>query len=83
MGCLVSIAGPCPVGCQGLLCAEAASHWLIGLGQEEVGCRNLGDLGLLLAHWWVEPGSGVGGCGAGVPKSCVILQVDRAVSCIG
>lgn len=28
-------------------------------------------LGLVLAHWWAEPGSGVGGCGALIPGSSV------------
>lgn len=48
MGGLVSLAGPCPVNYQGLCCADAASYWLTGLGQEEVGLRNLRDLGLVL-----------------------------------
>ena len=29
---------PVLAGCQGLLCAEAASHWLVGLGHEIAGC---------------------------------------------
>ena len=37
-------------------------------------------LGLVLAHWWVEPGSGVGGCGAGDPRSSVGVLVGQTGS---
>ena len=83
VGGLVSLAGPCPVNYQGLCCVDAVSYWLTGLGQEEAGLRNLGDLGLVLPHWEAEPRSGVGGCGAGVPRSSVGLLVDGAVSWYG
>ena len=31
--------------------------------------------GLVQAYWWAEPGSGVGGCGTGVPEFSVDLLV--------
>ena len=42
MGGLVDMAGPGPVGCQALPCAEAAGCWLAGLGHEAAGCRTPG-----------------------------------------
>ena len=37
MGSLVIVAGPGPVGCQVLLCTEAAGHWLEGPSHKAAG----------------------------------------------
>ena len=35
----------------------------MGLGHKVDGCGAWGILGLVLDHWWVELGFGMGGCG--------------------
>ena len=52
MGSLVGVAGPSSLGCQDLPYLEDASHWCAGPGLREFP-------GLLLVHWWAEPGSRV------------------------
>ena len=42
-----------------------------------------GSLGLVLAHWCAEPGSGVGSCGAVVSRPSVGLLVGGASSLHG
>ena len=59
---------------------EPASCWLAGPHHKAAGYRNLMDPGLVLAHWWAEPGSEVGGCMASVPRSSVGLLVGGAGS---
>ena len=44
---------------------EAAVCWKTRLAHDAAGCRSLGVLGLVLAHWWAELGFKVGGCGVG------------------
>ena len=41
-----------------------------------------GVLGLVLAHWWTEPCSGMVSCGARVPGSSVGLLVGGVSSCM-
>lgn len=53
-------ASPC-------LFVEAAICWKTRLAHDAAGCRSLGVLGLVLAHWWAELGFKVGGCGVGGP----------------
>lgn len=59
------------VGYQALLCEEAARRLLEGLCHEATGYG---------APWLAEPDSGVGGCGARVPRSSVSLPVSGAGS---
>lgn len=42
---------PGPVGCQAVLCAEAAGHWWVGLGHRAAGSGTPGPQGLVMAHW--------------------------------
>ena len=37
-------------------------------------------LGLVLAHWWEEPGSSTGSCRAEGPGSSLVLLVGQAIS---
>ena len=67
-----------PVSCQALPCVEDAGHWWAGLGHEAADC-GLVVLGLVLAHWWLELGSGVGTV-LGSSRYSVGLQVGGASS---
>ena len=42
VGGLVGVAGPLPGWFLGPAFAEAAGHWLVGLGHEVTGCRTPG-----------------------------------------
>ena len=70
---------PCPPSHQALPFVEAAGRWLEGPDHQVAGCV-LPWLGvvpeLVLAHWWAEVGSEMGGCGAGLLKSGFSLLVS-------
>ena len=71
---------PCLAACQALSFAESVDHWWEGQVHKAADYRSPGILGLVLTHGWTEPGSGVGGCGAGVPRSGVVLLVGGSSS---
>ena len=58
---------PGPVAYHALPCVEAAGHWLMGLSHDVAVCGTVDVPGLVLAHWWSQVCSWVGGCGAGFP----------------
>ena len=51
-----------------------------GAGSQVSWIHSLGKLGLVLAHWWVEPGPGVTGYRAGVLRANVRLLMGRTVA---
>lgn len=54
---LVGMAGSQSGWLPVLLCVEAASCGLVGLGHEAADCSTPGASRLVLAQWWAEPGS--------------------------
>ena len=54
---LVGMAGSQSGWLPVLLCVEAASCGLGGLGHEAADCSTPGASRLVLAQWWAEPGS--------------------------
>ena len=74
MGSLVDMAIHSSVGCQALPYVEVASCWWRSWVTRWLSVEPWGVLGLLLVHWWAEPGSGVGSCETWVPGSSVSCQ---------
>ena len=66
MGSLVGVADLWSNYMQGSALAEIVSHWLVGPCHKATGCGDLGVKGLVLAHWWADMDSLLGGCGSRV-----------------
>ena len=80
LGGLVGVAGP-QSGCL-LGPALCESFWPLvgGIGPHAADFRSQGVLGLMMALWWTESCSEVGGCGARGPGSSVDLIVSGTSS---
>ena len=60
------------LGCEALLYAEVASYgWRVQVTRQ-LAVEHWVVPGLVLAHWWAEPSSGVGVCSLGFPVSACL-----------